>query len=138
MRIKLFFLVSLITISAVLISCNKDKMDQPDNLAQYGILGVWKLEARLRNGITDLAIICCDTLILRPDSQIADLKGEFTSVGIGFETNGIFTLNPPDARLHFDYTNASESRIYQVVDNSLSLMYSEENDSIIENWRRIE
>ncbi|MBE0637089.1 MAG: hypothetical protein IH598_01045 [Bacteroidales bacterium] len=142
MRHLKFFLVLILSILTVFSSCEKVEkkveIETSDNLEQFGILGKWKLETRTINGITDLSIQCCDYIIFKPDSEPDNLKGEFTASGVGYETNGVFELNPSNSIIYFNYDNSQKSYEFQISDNLTTFTYNENNQEIIEDWRKEE
>lgn len=128
----------LILILTVLSSCEKDEIQTPDNLEQIGVLGEWKLETRTINGISDLAVLCCDYIMFRTDNELDDLKGEFTAFGDGYETDGVFKLNTASNIIHFDYDNSQESYEFQISNDLITFTYDENSQEVIENWRKEE
>ena len=134
MAIRQLFRFLLITYLFML-GCNND-IQQDDNLYQYEIIGKWKLESRAINNITDLSIACCDYLEFKVDDNPADNKGIFAASGVGYEQQGVFELNTTNATLEFDYDNSVKTYAYQVSDNIIHFMYSENDDEIMESWRK--
>jgi hypothetical protein len=132
-----FLLIALFTILTVLTSCEKDETEQIDNLEQLGIFGQWKLETLTINGITDLSIQCCDYIEFKADSEIGDLKGEFRAYGVGYETNGVFEINTSNTSIQFDYGNTQKSDEFQISDDLIIFTYSDDNQEIIEDWRKV-
>lgn len=127
----------LLTILTVFSSCEKDEIEPTDNLEQFGILGKWGLQSITINGITDMSLHY-DTLEFKPDSEISDLKGEFTTSGAGYETNGVFVLNSVNNTIQFDYDDTQKLYEFQISDNLINFAYSEDNHEIIESWRKEE
>ncbi len=123
--------------SALSISCDKEEIEQTDNLQQTGILGQWKLDSRETNGISSLAVECCDYIEFKTDSEPTDLTGEFKAFGAGYETNGDFELNNANQSIEFIY---DEQLLYeiQISDENIVFSYLENNDSIVEYWHREE
>lgn len=123
---------------SVLTSCEKEEAEQTDNLVQYGIPGQWKLDIRTINGITDLSVQCCDYIDFKTDSVPDDLKGEFKAFGVGYETNGVFELNIAEGTIEFMYDDNQVLYEIQISDNILTFSYSENSDSIVEQWGKEE
>ena len=134
MTIRQLFRFLLIT-CLFMLGCNND-IQQDDNLFQYEIIGKWKLESRAINNITDLSIACCDYLEFNVDDNPADNKGIFVASGVGYEQQGVFELNTTNTTLEFDYDNSVKTYDYQVSDNIIHFMYSENDDEIMESWRK--
>ncbi|WP_424003629.1 hypothetical protein [Maribacter sp. IgM3_T14_3] len=116
-----YLLVLSLSIITVFISCEKDeendKIDPSDSLEQHGILGKWRLQALTISGITDMSIRF-DTLEFTGDSELDDLKGEFTRTHVGNDINGIFELDTVNSIIHFDINNTQKSFLGAVSDNS--------------------
>ena len=131
---KIVFL--FITILIAITACENDEIERKDNLEKIGILGVWKLEMRIVDGIAHMAVECCDYIEFNTDSKPSDFIGEFEAYGIGYEKNGIFQVNSTNDTVLFDYDNTQRLYRFEVLDNSLSFYYSEDNQEIVENWRK--
>jgi len=130
-----------LAIITVFTSCEKDKehdkIEPSDKLEQFGILGKWGHQSITINGITDMSIRY-DTIEFILDSEINDLKGEFRSKGVGYETNGQFELDTVNKIIHFDFNNTQKSYVFHISDDSMTFTYSEDNIEIIEAWRKEE
>jgi hypothetical protein len=122
----------------VLTSCDKGEVEEIDNLQQTGVPGLWKLESREINGISGLAVECCDYIEFKTDSEPTDLKGKFKAFGVGYATNGVFELNTTDETIEFIYDDEQLLYEIQISENIIVFSYSEKNDSIIEHWRKEE
>ncbi|MBZ9629964.1 hypothetical protein LB465_04160 [Salegentibacter sp. LM13S] len=133
-NLKVLFVFTLIAFS----SCNKEESEQIDNLEQVGVLGQWKLEIRVVNGISSLAAECCDYIEFQSNSEPNDLIGEFRAFGAGYETNGIFELNTSNNTIQFDYDTTQKSYGFQILDDVITFTYSENNQNISEDWRKEE
>ncbi|MFO7719320.1 MAG: hypothetical protein R6W85_02625 [Gillisia sp.] len=131
-KILLFIFMILLT------SCDKDQVEQIDNLEQTGVLGMYKLETRIVNGISSLAIECCDYIEFKTDSEPGDLKGVFRAFGVGYETNGVFELNPSTNTIQFEYNDTQTSYGFKSLEDVITFTYSEDNAEIIEYWRKNE
>ena len=133
-----YLLVLFLAIITVFTGCEKDeekeKIEPSDSLEQFGILGQWKLDSREVNGISSLAVECCDYIIFETDSIPTDLKGLFNSNEVGYETNGAFELDILNESIEFLYNNKQKLYGIQISDNRIVFNYSENNDSIIEHW----
>jgi len=136
-----YLLVLALSIITVFTSCEKDeendKIDPSDRLEQYGILGKWRLQALTISGITDMSIRF-DTLEFTGDSELDDLKGEFTRTHVGNDINGIFELDTANSIIHLDINNTQESVVGALSDNWLTFTYYEDSVEIIEDWKKEE
>lgn len=133
-KLKILFFTLLIAITA----CESDEIERKDNLEKIGILGLWKLEMRIVDGIANMAVECCDYIEFYLDSEPDDLSGKFKAYGIGYEKDGIFQINSTNDTILFDYDNTQILYKFDVLDSSLSFYYSEDNQEIAENWRKEE
>lgn len=138
MRQLKYLLRSFFAISLLCTSCEKNdekgKIGTSDNLEILGILGQWKLESREINGISSLAVECCDYIEFETDNLPNDLNGLFRSNGLGYETNGVFQLDSSNETIEFTYNGDQKIYDLQIVDTRLVFKYLENNDSIVENW----
>ncbi len=136
-----YLLVLSLSIITVLSGCEKEeennKIDPSDRLDQYSILGKWKLQGLTIGGITDMSIRF-DTLELIGDSELDDLKGEFTRTQYGPDINGTFELDTANSIIHFDINNTQRSFVFAVSYNYLTFKYYEDSVEIIEDWRKEE
>lgn len=135
--------VLLLIIFTVFSSCKKDEIEesnnsnkQTDNLEPIGILGLWKLESRSVNGITDMSIQCCDYIEFNADNELHDLKGLFQASGNGYETNGVFELETANDTIQLVYDNTQKSYGFEISNDLMIFTYSEDSQSITENWRK--
>lgn len=119
-------------------SCKKDGVVQIDNLEQSGILGKWERESYVVNGISSLAVDCCVYLEFQKDSEPDDLKGEFKATDFASETNGVFELNTSNNTIEFTYDDKQRLYEMQISDSFMTFSYSEDNDAIVEGWRKEE
>lgn len=132
------FIVSILSVIILFMSCDNTDIEQTDNLDQSGILGQWKLESISTNGISDLSILCCEYIQFIADDELNDLRGEFTTSGNGSSTNGVFELNTANNTIHFEYDNSQNSYEFHISNNFMSFTYEENNQEIIEGWRKEE
>ena len=79
-----------------------------------------------------------DTLEFTGDSELDDLKGEFTRTHVGNDINGIFELDTVNSIIHFDINNTQKSFLGAVSDNWLTFTYYEDSVEIIEDWTKEE
>lgn len=133
-HLKVLFVIPLLVLS----SCEKDEVEQTDQLAPIGVLGQWKLEIRSVNGISSLAVECCDYLEFSTDSEPSDLKGAFRALGAGYETDGVFELNTSNNTIQFDYNDTQKLYGFQLSDDLITFTYSENDQDISEDWRKEE
>lgn len=122
----------------VQISCNKDKKndicENPDYIEPIGILGKWKLDSREINGISSLGVECCDYLDFYIDDNQNDWNGVFKAYGAGYKLNGVFEMDPSNETIEFSYNENQKIYDYQIVDLSITFSYTENDDSIVEQW----
>ena len=135
-----FLIVLLVAVTTVCTSCAKDdeksKIEPTDNLEQFGILGQWKKVSRVVNGISNLAVECCDYIEFSTDSLPTDLRGVFNSNGIGYETNGVFELDDINASIEFVFNDEQILYGIQISETTIVFDYFENNDSIVEYWNK--
>lgn len=136
-NLKILF-TTIVLSCLVFASCDKNEVEETDNLQQTGVPGLWKLELREINGISGLAVECCDYIEFKTDSEPTDLKGKFRAFGVGYETNGVFELNTTDETIKFIYDDEQLLYEIQISENKIVFSYSENNDSIVEHWRKEE
>ena len=133
-----YLTVLLLAFLTVFSSCkkedDKDPIEPSDNLEQYGILGKWKLDSREYGGISDGAVMCCDTLEFKSDIQTTDLKGLFRAVGAGYETSGAFELDVLNESIEFTYDDEQKNYGIIISDSRIVFNYSDNNESIVEHW----
>ncbi|WP_462281258.1 hypothetical protein [Salinivirga cyanobacteriivorans] len=135
-------LILSFAIFTVFTSCEKDEendnIEPSDYLDQFGILGKWGLQSITINGITDM-IVHYDSIEFTTGIDGDDLKGEFiSSDGVGYETNGQFELETANNIIHFNFNNSQKSYEFDISDSLMIFTYSEENNEIIEYWRKKE
>ncbi len=139
-KLKYLLLLTL-SIITVFTSCEKDeendKIDPSDRLEQHGILGKWRLQGLTIGGITDMSIHF-ETLELIGDSELDDLKGEFTKAQYGPDINGTFELDTANSIIHFDINNTQKSFVGAVLDNWLTFTFYQDSVKIIEDWKKEE
>ncbi|MFP8487987.1 hypothetical protein ACKGJO_02720 [Gracilimonas sp. Q87] len=132
-NLGMLFVFTLVTLT----SCGVNEAEQMDSLEQTDILGEWKLDSRSVNGISDLSIQCCDYIEFKTDDDPSDLKGEFRSYGVGYETNGLFELKDSDKTIQFVYNDVQRAYEFQLSDDRLTFTYPEDDSEIIEYWRKL-
>ena len=131
------FPLTLLIIFTLLTSCKDEKIEKTDPLEQIGILGKWNLQSLTINGITDL-IIHYDTIQFNTGDNIDDYKGEFRSVGPGYETIGEFQLNETNNTVLIEYSNTQRQYEFQISNTSMTFTNFEDNDDFIEDWSKVE
>ena len=129
-----FLLVLSLSVITVFMSCEKDKTEPSDNLEQFGLLGKWKLDSRDYGGILSGAVLCCDTLEFKSDSESTDLKGLFRAVGAGYETNGVFEFDNLNETIELNYDNKQKLYEIQISETRIVLNYVEDSVAITEWW----
>ena len=130
-------LIFTILVFAAVPSCNDDEeLIGEDILQDIGIIGKWKLDSRAVDGISNLAVECCDYIEFEQDKQTDPLSGNFQAYGYLFETNGIFTLNLNEESILFQYDNTQKVYTYTLEENILAFRYTENGQEISETWRR--
>ncbi|MBU1369565.1 MAG: hypothetical protein KJ578_03860 [Bacteroidetes bacterium] len=130
--IVVVFVTSLIAITG----CKKDAVEQTDNLKQTGILGQWKLETRVTDGISSLIAECCDYIAFKTDAELNDLKGAFKATGAAYETIGVFEVNTSANTIQFDYNDTQKVYEFQIESDLITFTYVENNQTINEYWRK--
>ena len=129
----LFLLASTIF---VFTGCKKKESDQTEVLKQTGILGYWKLELRSIDGIAGSAVECCDYLEFTEDNVVSDWIGVFEATGVGYETNGIFEIDAAVSTIQFNYEDSKKVYEYQIEEGDITFTYMDNNQSIVEHWRK--
>lgn len=123
-------------VMAAVPSCNDDDKVLIDPIEDTGILGIWKLESRVINNISDLAVRCCDYLEFEQDDRPDDLTGSFYAYGFLYETDGTFTLDLNGGSILFEYDDSQRSYTYTLKEDRLTFFYTEDGASIEETWRK--
>lgn len=85
-----------------------------------------------------MATECCAYIEFKIDSEPEDLTGEFRAHGFGYEVNGIFELNILKNTVHLDYEDTQKLYEFQILNDVISFTYSENDQEIIEDWRKEE
>ena len=135
-------LILALTFITMLTSCEKDEENtniaNTDNLEQIGIISQWKLDSRDINGISSLAVECCDYIDFEMDSDPNDWSGLFNAFGTGYNTNGVFELDTSDETI--DFSNNDDQRLYniQISETRIEFNYMDNSDSIVEHWLKEE
>lgn len=111
---------------------NQQTQDK-DPLVEYGILKEWKLEARSVDGVSDLSIQYCDSIILKSDEIIDDFMGNFTARGLGYEKKGNFKVDTLEKQIYFEYDTILKAYNFRLSDKRLTFSYNE-NGQFIEEW----
>lgn len=141
MRSKPLLLI-LISIIIFFSACKKEEDEvlapnqqtqDKDPLEEYGILNEWKLEARSVDGVSDLSIQCCDSIILKSDQIIDDFQGSFTARGLGYEKEGTFEVDTLEKLIYFEYDTILKTYNFRLSDKRITFSYNE-NDQFIEEW----
>ena len=135
MKIKTQYIL-LVMFLFTMLSCQKNEPAPLDELEQLGITGQWKLESRTVDGIASLLIECCDYIEFKVDDQPNDLKGEFISYGIGYETMGQFEINLTENSIDFYYNNQQKKFAFQLQNDLILFTYYENDQEIIERWKK--
>lgn len=119
-----------------------EEIEQTDNvflissLSALDLFGTWKLETRMVNNITDASVPCCDYIELREDSDSSDLIGAFTATGVGYETQGTFSLDASASTIRLTYGSTQKAYDFALSDNLMQFSYVENNRNVEENWRK--
>ncbi|MGB5323387.1 hypothetical protein [Lutimonas sp.] len=130
-------LIFTILVFAAVPSCNdEEELIGEDILQDIGIIGKWKLDSRAVDGISNLAVQCCDYIEFEQDKQTDSLSGNFKAYGYLFQTNGIFTLNLNEESILFQYDNTQKVYTYTLEENILAFRYTENGQEISETWRK--
>jgi hypothetical protein len=134
---KASIIVLLVSIFLIA-SCSKNEPAQYDALEGTGLLGKWEIQKTIVDGIADLSAECCTFIEFNKDSHPDDLKGDFRSYGVGYETNGIFEVNTVNRTILFDYNNKQRSYVFDIEENLLALSYEDDGRQVMETWVRVE
>ena len=130
-------LIFTILVFAAVPSCNdEEELIGEDILQDIGIIGKWKLDSRAVDGISNLAVECCDYIEFEQDNQTSHLYCNFKSYGYQYETYWIFTLDLNVESILFEYDNTQKVYTYTVEDNILAFRYTENGQEILETWRK--
>lgn len=132
---KSLFIFTIMVLAAVP-SCNDDEEIFIDRIEDAGIIGKWKLESRQINGISNLAVQCCDYLEFEQDDEPDDLRGSFQAYGFLYEADGTFTLDLNVGSILFEYDDSQRKYSYGLDEDTLTFFYPEDGNEIIETWRR--
>ena len=137
MRISKSVLILLSIFLTFFMSCEKEETELVDNLEEVGILGKWRLLFITVNGITDMSIRF-DTIEFCTDSERGDLKGKFSAIGTGYETNGVFEIEKKKEIIYFDYNNTQKIYGFQISYDLMTFSYTKDGQDITEDWSRLE
>jgi hypothetical protein len=135
MKASYLILIVLILLTA---GCSKNEPAPYDALEETGLLDRWEIQKTIVDGIADLSAECCTFIEFNKDSHPDDLKGDFRSYGVGYETNGIFEVNTVNLTILFDYNNKQRSYGFDIEENLLALSYEDEGRQVMETWVRVE
>ena len=127
------FSILLFTMAMVLFSgCEKadEAPGQVKKLDATGILGTWEIQTYTANGITDMSIHCCEFTEFIDDDQPGDYNGLYKTYGPGYESNGIFTIDPDSSILVFGDSTDQTVYDYQIQNDNLTVYYTEDGDEI--------
>jgi hypothetical protein len=83
-----------------------------------------------------LGVECCDYLLFSIDVNPSDWNGIFKAYGAGYELNGVFEMDPSNETIEFSYNENQKIYDYQLVDLSIAFSYTENGDSIVEQWSK--
>lgn len=136
--IKILNVLTLVILLVSLGSCAKEEPEQTENLASTGLLGQWKHESTLVNGVSDLAVACCDYLTFRADSDPSDLRGEFEADGTGYATQGVFELGMESSTIRLAYGSTQKLYAIEIFEETFIFRYTEDTREVEEHWRREE
>lgn len=109
----------------------------PDYLEVVGLTGTRVLTFREIGGISDMAVPCCDTLVVHSDGASTDFVGGFRLATYGPDLIGTVTADPEAATLLFSYNETERLRSYVVSGDNLTLTYTDDGVVYVEGWRRI-
>jgi len=135
---RLFGKLILLLASTIFVftGCKKNDPEQSEVLKQTGILGKWKLEMRSIDGIAGSAVECCDYLEFAEDNVVSDWIGVFEATGVGYESNGIFEIDAAASTIQFNYGDKQKVYEYQIEESDITFLYMDDNQSIVELWRK--
>lgn len=137
MILRTVFFSFVLVFFAAFAGCSKEEEDRSepvDRLDELGLTGTRVLVMRTYGNITNMAVPCCDTLVVRKDDQPNDLVGRFRMVSPGFEGEGILTANPEDSTLLFVRDGNEFVSSYTLSSTDLTMWYEEDDVLITEDW----
>lgn len=117
-------------------ACDDDDSIEDSALLKSGALGRWELLSRSYDGITPLIREVGFFLILVEDTNPVDLKGKFTAISPGSETDGVFELNPMNGTIRFEFGNETQTYAYDLQSDALVFDYRSDGTDINEIWVR--
>lgn len=135
---KNFSILVLAFLLLSLSACRKEGIEQTRDLESSGLLGRWKHEGTEVDGISDLAVACCDYLTFGEGSDLDDLKGVFEADGVGYTTEGVFELDLEAGTIELLYSSVRKIYGIQISEESFTFRYTEDNEERVELWRREE
>ena len=126
--------------------CGKDESPQLEpektpqfcDMEQIGLLGEWEIQSRTTNGITPLIVFCCEFINLEDDDLLEDCNGAFKSEGVGYETEGFYTVNADEQTISFVFNNKTLIYGFQVQDTIINFEYTDDGNQIEESWAKVE
>ena len=130
-------IVLFVVIFSAAAGCGKDDIGYApiDHLALLGLPNTRVLHMRTVDGISDMAMPCCDTLTIATDDQPDDFTGRFAIASLGFDAEGSVAVNPEESSLLFSYNDTVQVRNYTVsADGGLTLTYTQNGNQIAEDW----
>ncbi len=136
MRLSGKRILLLASMFLIFTGCKKNEPEQTEVLKQTGILGKWKLEMRSIDGIAGLAVECCDYLEFTEDNVVSDWIGVFEATGVGYETTGFFEIDAAGSTIQFNYEDSQKVYEYQIEEGDITFTYMDNNQSIVEHWRK--
>ena len=106
------------------------KVNDPDKLAEVGILGTWEIHGQTINGITNMAVQCCEFVEFSPAGEPTDYSGDYKAYGGDYEVNGRFTVVVRTKTLTTFSEGRQEEFSYLIEDDFLEISYTDGSDLI--------
>lgn len=129
-----FFLFSLYLLGG----CQNEETTPTCDLRQSDLIGTWEIQSLTIDGISSLAIVCCQFLELQEDGQAQDCQGGFIySDAQNLINQGSFVLAPSSLSISFNTGSRQFTYAYQVQNEQLTFIYQEDGAEFVETWARI-
>jgi hypothetical protein len=133
---KSIVIITFLTLAVLLSCCEEEALKSENILDENRIFGKWKLESRAINGISNLAVECCDYIEFEQENQNDNLNGRFEAYGYQYETQGTFTLNLEEQSILFQYDDTQKLYTYALKEDALLFHYIENGKDVSEVWRK--
>lgn len=121
-------------------SCSNDDNNETvvNPLEELNLLGTWEITSRSFDGITPLVVFCCEFMNYEDDSNMTDMTGNFTFIGIGPNSERTFLVDSSNNTITFTDNDGDQFIItFNIFDNNLSTSYTENGTVIVEDWIKV-